>query len=484
MLKGGVMIKRMIASRLGVVFLLAVFMIQAAMVGAAPTNSTIKYFSVLRVVTAWVPFDSLSWEQSAHIKTTNNFQWFEATIYPSAPSAVHLYKFDNTFDPDKVFHLSRQDWVNYRESYRLMKVDIPEGLGAEEKSHLLREAFQQFFATMVKDTPSQHYGIRYSGHGSGSGGLFENQINPTDAQWLFEYVTSLIGKKIDFLDLGGNCSEGNTAVVSNFYPYFDYILASDLLIGGFNFDDWTIEKYNQTDPDYQYPLILTPDKTIRDSLSQLLDLFRLRWEYSRNNMIAGQEKQSLSLYKADAFETLAYSLGQELMAHPVNLGNYHYDLYTYIKSLGRSDMESQFLSFRTEYRSNKDFFPWDVDTNGLSIVSTDSVLPDFAIFPPYTPQLVRAGGTVVVDLLIRPRNSFNSPLTFAAQNLPPSSSVTFSPVFGVSPMHVSMSVITSATTPLETKTIVVTASGGGKTHTAEPQILVVKEILYLPIVIK
>lgn len=365
---------RKIASRCSIVFLIVLFLTQASMAGATPTNSTIKYFSVLRVATAWIPFDSLSWEQSARIKVTNDFQWFEATIYTSAPSAVHLYKFDKTFDPMKWFHLSSQDWVNYRESYRLMKVDIPEGIGADEKSHLLREAFLQFFATIVSDTPSQHYGILYSGHGSGNGGLFENQINPTDSQWLLENVTSLIGKKIDFLDLGGNCSEGKTNVVSNFYPYFDYILASDLLVGNYDFDNWTIEKYNQTQPDYQYPIIMTPDKTIRDGLSQILDLFRLRWEYSRNNMIAGQVKQSVSLFKADAFEPLAYSVRQELTALPSDLSNYNYDLFTYVKSLSRSDMESQFLSFRIEYRSNKDFFPWDIDTNGLSIYSTDSVL--------------------------------------------------------------------------------------------------------------
>jgi hypothetical protein len=477
--------RKRIAVSICIILIMALSLSQGSTLGAEKTDSTINYLSVLRVVNHYAPFDTLSWERAAEIKTTDSFQWFEAAIYHfnenETASAVHLYKFDASFDPYKWSTMTSEEWVNYRESYRLLKVVIPEGLEPEQRSHLITKAFMQVFAVMARDTPAQHYGIRYSGHGSGGGGLFANEISRTDAQWLFESVTSLLGRKIDLLDLGSNCGEGNMNALSNFYPYFDFVIASDLPVCGFILNPGL--EYNDFDEDNQYPLIMTSDKSLKAGLTDLLELTHLKWENSSISIQEMKIKQNISLFDMTHYERMASLTYQELISNPVSLySSYNNDLYSYIKSLdNHNEMESQFFSLRSEYRDNRDFLDWDIETYGLAISIVDWVAPDFSIFPPFQTVLVRQGETVEFDLLIRPINTFDAPLTLEALDFPSTINVSFSEVFGKSPQSVRLSVTTDDTTPLGLHTLQISASGGEKTHTAAPQIMVASDIIYIPV---
>jgi hypothetical protein len=472
-----------------VIFILAFSSFQITS-GNAHGDANLKYLSVLRVVNQYVDFDQLSWEAAAEIKTTDSFQWFEAAIFHfnenQEASGVHLYKFDDTFDFFKWFYMTSGEWIDYRESYRLLKVDIPNGITPVERSHLISKAFMQIFEVMVKDTPSQHYGLRYSGHNS-NGGLFENEIHPNDARWLFESVTALLGRKIDFLDMGGNCSEGKMNVLTNFYPYFDYMMASDLPVGGYQEDPGI--NYNDFNVDYQYPLIVTPDKTLKEGLTGILDLTYSRWDNSRIYMVPNKVMQSISLYDMREYETMAV-LTYEALTTVNSYTGPDFDLYHYIKSLDNHEvMESQFFLLRIGYRSNKGFFEWYYDTNGLMIAIAEWVEPDFSIFPPFQPPLIRPGDKVDVDLLIRPIIAFDSPLTFEAHDLPAGITVTFSEVIGPqslghSPHRVTMSIMTGDMVPVGLHTFQVIAAGGDKIHTASPQISVVEDFIYFPFVMR
>lgn len=450
----------------------------------AQANPSQKFISVLRVVyvpESWTSFDGSSWEGAALIKETEVFQWFEATIWDNDVSAVHLYKFDQTFDRFQWGILSSQDWIDYRESYCLLKVDIPEDLTPDEKSRYLREAFVMVFQTMVMDTPSQHYGIVYSGHGSPQGGLYGGQINPTDAQRLFEDMRALIGKKLDFLDAGSNCAQGLLIFPSRWYPYFDYYIASDLNVGGYTFDEEYENKYQEIDRDYQLPLLFSPDKTILESLRERLDLSRLRWEYSRNNMITGEVKQSISLYQMDQYEALVDRLYQHLPNDPIDPWIYNLDLWTYIKTLADDEVEEKFSAFRTDYLSNKDFFDWDVDSNGLKFDHLhNEVSPYFSVFPPPFAQGCPSGGTVEVPLRIRSYNGFDSPITLSAFNLPQDTSVTFSEISGTTNKMAAMTIKTGETTPSGRLTFDVLASSDTFDTNVFVQILLLTEMIYLP----
>jgi hypothetical protein len=376
---------------------------------------TLKYAVMMRVVTAWDDFTANSWERAFPTKATDIFQLYEATIWPDA---VSLYRFDASFDPHQSFHLTPEQWAVYRESYRLMKFDIPAEVDTLQKSQLITNAFIQFFARVFNDTPAEHYSLMYSGHGSGNGGLFENHINPSDARLLFEYIIGLIGKKMDFLDLHTNCSEGNILVVKNFERFFDYIMASDLSVGGYTMDEWSIEKFNETNPEFNYPLLLKPDNSIEQVLLQILDLRRHEWEYSINNMVANQVKQSVSLYKTDAFPALTRSVWPELEANPIqDFSQYQYDLYTYIASLGKPGLIDKFTSFRVEYLSNKNFFNWDIDTNGFSVFSMDQLKPDTFEDVPFDYSESLGGVTYVLYPYIQAL--FDAGLTAGTSDNPP-----------------------------------------------------------------
>lgn len=364
-------------------------------------NRLDKYLVVMRVVVAdWVTdqYSSVSWEQAAPIKATADFQWFEATIWTER-NAVHLYKFDASFNPAAASTMTTAQWIAYRESHRVQMFDLPTDVSADQRSRVLRDGFQSFFKTIVTSTPALHYGLRYSGHGSGNGGLFQRLISPADARGFLANVTALIGRPLDFLDLGGNCDEGDAVVMSSFFPYADYIIASDIPIGGYTFDNWTIERFHEVDPDYQLPLILTPTRSIRDGLVTYLDLARRRWEYSKQNMIFTRTKQALSLYRMDQFSRLAQLVSPELKRSGISLSAYNHDLFAFIKSLNRSDIESQFLAFRTDYRSNKDFFSWDVDNNGLDIYDPNVMAGCTFSLPATGQTLGQSGGTGAVAVV-------------------------------------------------------------------------------------
>lgn len=476
--------KSKISISLLLILTLAIFQFQAVSAGPAQVISDLKYLSVLRVETNFADWDQLSWEQAAPIKETETFQWFEATIYEASqgenvPNAIHLYKFDDEFDPMLWFTLTSEEWINYRESYVIARVNIPEGLDTEAKSRVLSEAFIQLFSIMVADTPSLHYGLRYAAHGSGTGSLFGGAINPADAQWLLENMNSIIGRRLDFLDMSHNCLESTTPMHGNFYMYFDYIVASDWLMGGYAPN---MDHFFDTDPDYMFPLIMTPDKSIRDGLEDIIDIVRLRWEYSMETMIENKVMQALYLFDAHEYETLVSMVYQEMSTNPVEMNLYYDDLYTYVFSLGNNDIENQFEALRIYYKDNKDFFTWEYVFNGIHHELIEWVAPDFRIFSPYTPPIVKAGASIDLDLIIRQKNGLTSPITLDYTNSDPWLTAGLSDVYGEDPMHASLSITTMEDTPLGVHTIQVTASSGVIAHTVDAQIMVVESSIYLPLI--
>ena len=53
----------------------------------------------------------------------------------------------------------------------------------------------------------------------------------------------LIGKNLAFIDMGGPCNKAGFSDLSTFCPFTNYYIASDLPNGGYDLDDWSIEKF-------------------------------------------------------------------------------------------------------------------------------------------------------------------------------------------------------------------------------------------------
>jgi hypothetical protein len=143
----------------------------------------------------------------------------------------------------------------------------PAGLSA-----YIRKAFAAFFK-QIKAAGAAHVGVTYNGHGArADGSLFEGSIHSADAQMLLTQVTGIephtvvalrahdnaslsavsttasklalpevtppedtarlnMGR-LAMLNFGTNCAEGRWDMLAALYPFAEWILASDLNVGG------------------------------------------------------------------------------------------------------------------------------------------------------------------------------------------------------------------------------------------------------------
>jgi hypothetical protein len=206
---------------------------------------------------------------------------------------------------------------------------------------------------IVETQPAEHYGIKYWGHGSGLSNLFGGKLVSNDAERFLSYINSIISKKIDFLDWSRNCKEGTYSRIVKEYKYADYILASDenrmgyAISGGAIASSGMIEKF------------FSPSMPIRQSLINMINQDRLSWEseFTKNNMIINETKQSISIFDTGKFEEMVDAV-------KLNLTDYTGDVLIYIQRYYSSEVQ-RFYDFRFHYVSNKDFFNWEKESNGF-----------------------------------------------------------------------------------------------------------------------
>lgn len=318
-------------------------------------ESQSKYLNIIKVNNSWLAYDVNSWERQHQAYETMDVQIFMICIWNLASPKVSLYRFNSTFDPsnpDYIFGGSQ--WVAYRESFNILNVDL-----ASNTSASFTAAFKKIFDKITADFPALHYGIKYAGHGFASGGMFENKISDEDTKLLLAYINGLIKGKIDFLDWNTNCNAGSFAIVSNEYKYSKYILGSDILRGGYNFD---VDEYFKYGHEYNLHKFFQATKSIRSSLVDMINSEYNFWNspVTKNYMIQDKVPQSISIYDSEKFEQLVNGVD---LCNPNSIG----DALQYIRMKFPSK-EPAFNEFRFHYISNKSFFTWPVIANGFSIV--------------------------------------------------------------------------------------------------------------------
>lgn len=333
------------------------------------TSTVPKKFLTLVVVNngASGKYEDNGWERTIDKNSNATTQIFEVAMWdnynPTNPKRISVYKFGSTFEPSKPEYINGgAAWVNYRESFNILNVDIGKSCKSAQGddhfacSKLYSNALKQIMAFIVKNQPAEHYGIKYIGHGT-NGGLFENMISEDDSPLLLSSINSMIGGKIDFLDWNTQCEYARFNEILYQYRYADYILASDLVRNpGTGVGGWP-------PPRLESSQILTsffsPEKTIRQSLIDMIDNDRAMWTDSafKSYILANNWKQSMSIFDTSKFENLASATN--LYQHPQSG-----DILTYIKNNFQAQ-EQKFYNFRFHYASSKDFFPWDTDSNGF-----------------------------------------------------------------------------------------------------------------------
>lgn len=315
-----------------------------------PPGTKSKFLTMISVNNNFSTYEDNTWERNFSFKENEYMQILEICIWNTENPKVSLYMFDRNFEPFREeFSSGGQDWVNYRESYNILNVATP-----TQSSQEYLNAFKLIIKKAIETQPAEHYGIKYWGHGAGAfSSLFGNLIYSDDAEKLLSYFKSIISKKIDFLDWSSNCNEGRYNLVAKQYKYADYILATDILRFGYAMAGGAVPSNEIIET------FFSPSKTIRQSLIDMLNQERLHWEsdFTKNDMITKKINQSISIYDTDKFEDLVNS---------TNLYSTDYvgDVLDYIQKNYPSEVQ-KFYDFRFWYVSNKDFFTWDIISNGF-----------------------------------------------------------------------------------------------------------------------
>ena len=323
---------------------------------------------VVRVTEDWMPFASTGgWTHAVELKESETLKYYEAAIWEETDS-VHLYEFPNEYDP--LVGLRNEDMTDaekiaYREQFAIKQhTEMPEAY-TSERSIFLRTAFEDFADILVSRHPDSEHHLMYSGHGGPGGNLFELQLVHGDAGAFLQSWTSSLGRPLGVMDMGGPCAKGGFDDLANFCRYSRYYVASDINNGGYSMDDWTYEKYLETDPESQYHRLFASNDELEDALIDRIDLRRKGYEYSRNNMVSGSVEQGNYLYSCAEFGTFrsafATFLGQPRVHEPDR------DLHQFLAANGAApDLIEGFERVFVHRADNRDFFEWEVVANGIS----------------------------------------------------------------------------------------------------------------------
>ena len=343
----------------------------------APTGASASAYSMqphvfLRVVLVteeWVPFSSAGgWTGAAPQKESGTLRFYEAAIWEETGS-VHLYAFPNDYDPlYGIFgDVAEDDVIAYREQFALsVHTGMPEE-SSDERSRFLRRAFEDFAAVLVERHPRAEHHFMFSGHGGPGGDLFAKQMKNTDAGAFLGSWRRLLGRPLGVIDMGGPCDKGGYEDLANFCKHARYYVASDLPNGGYDMDEWTPEKYAETDAETQYHRILAANDTLEEALIERINLRRKHYEYSRDNQTANKVAQANYLYSCLAFGdfSTAFEAFLDETTSPYHLYDL-YDLYELMKAYSAPPgLLEKFQNVIVHAVDNRDFFEWNVPANGM-----------------------------------------------------------------------------------------------------------------------
>jgi len=325
--------------------------------GVLAYNHTV-ILRVVRVTPDWMPYASTDgWTQAVKIKESSKLKYFEVAIWEET-SSVHLYEFPYSYNPLYGQGKTDQQKINYREQFAIKKfTNMPSEPFA--KSSFLKSAFSSIVDILARRYFYSSHALVYSGHGGPGGALFEAMLSPTHVQDLLKHWANKIEQKLAFVDMGGPCNKGSFSDLNAFCPFAEYYLASDLPNGGYTMDNWTVEKYDETNPDYRYHDLIANNSTLYQVLVKRITLKRKEYEYSRINMNNNKVEQGNYLYSCQAFKRLYDKVRPIKNSFPV-----YADLRSLLTGLGSSYMQT-FDATIVAAAHNRDFFPWEKVANGM-----------------------------------------------------------------------------------------------------------------------
>lgn len=372
--------KKIISLILSFILIIGVFVAATPAVSAADANVISKKNPavVIRVSFATCGF-SENWggvHTAAPIKDKEGYSLYDVIIWEDR---INLYKFPNNaehneeqgfdFSQDVSTKQGLKKYVEWRESFCIKSVKCKNTNNIAKCSSTMKSAFISFFKTVKKKTPSKNMILKYAGHGNiGLCGC----MNVEDTKATLEKGVEIFGTKFALIDFGTNCQTSNTDFFNVYYPFTNYMLASQFDAGAISMDKWDYEIFNKCDTSAQYHNMFKIGESVRKAGENIVKTKAKYWSYGKKNVKKGKIKESMTLLDMREYEDF---MGEYSKTHKKISNPWGKDLYSLIKKYGNSKLKEKYNDFVIYYKdtnSSKNFFKWDSASYG---VTTYNVLP-------------------------------------------------------------------------------------------------------------
>lgn len=288
---------------------------------------------------------------------------------------INLYKFPNNVEhnEEKGFDFAKYNvstksglkkYVEWRESFCIKSVACEDTRNVSESSAIMKKAYISFFKLIKKRSPSTNVILKYSGHGSLG---FCGCMNVEDTKATLDKGVSIFGCKFALIDFGTNCQTSNTQTLNVYYPFTNYLLASQFNYGGYSMDKWDYSVFQKYNVDSQYDAMFKIGKSVKDAGKSIVNISAKWWKYCKKNIVEGKHKQSMTLLDMRQYEAFAaeYTSLHRKLYYPSGQ-----DLYTLIKKHGSTKLKKLYDKLVIYYKDNnsaKSYFKWDQKAYGVTV---------------------------------------------------------------------------------------------------------------------
>ena len=313
---------------------------------------------------------------AAPIKDAEGYVLYDVIVWEDR---INLYKFPNNvehneeqgfdFSCDVTTKSGLKKYVKWRESFCLKSVDCNNTDHISKCSSTMKSAFIKFFKTVKKKSPSKNMILKYSGHGNiGLCGC----MNVEDTKATLNEAVSIFGRKFALIDFGTNCQTSNTNFLNVYYPFTNYMLASQFDYGGYSMDEWDYSIFEKYNSDSQYHNMFEVGESVRKAGENIVDITAKYWKYCNKNLKAKKYKQSMTLFDMREYESFMKEYSK---MHKKLSNTFGKDMYSLIKKHGSTKLKNMYDDLVIYYKDNNsktNYFKWDSKAYGVNIYN---VLP-------------------------------------------------------------------------------------------------------------
>ncbi len=372
---GEIFVKKVIGFILTIAIIMSSVFATAPAVMAADANIITKKNPavVIRVSFATCGYSD-NWggvHVAAPIKNADGYILYDVIIWEDR---INLYKFPNDvehnekdgfdFSCDVTTKSGLKKHVKWRESFCIKSVKCKNTNDISKCSSTMKAAFISFFKVVKKKSPSKNVIIKYSGHGNiGLCGC----MNVEDTKATLDKGVSIFGNKFALIDFGTNCQTSNTNFLNVYYPFTNYMLASQFDYGGFSMDDWDYSIFEKNNIDSQYHAMFKIGESVKTAGENIVKLTAKYWKYCKQNIKKGKHKQSMTLFDMREYESYIKEYSK---MHKKLSNTFGKDMYSLIKKHGNTKLKNAYNDFVLYYRDNNSktsYFKWDSKAYGVTV---------------------------------------------------------------------------------------------------------------------